>query len=149
MWQLLENPAILWFALGLVLLLLELALPGLVIVFFGVGAWITALAYLLFDLSFNSQLIVFILASILNLVLLRRLVLQKWSFPRYSRNELSEEFIGKICTVVEQINPGPMGGKVFFRGTTWTAKANTNIPVGETVRIKSKESIILFVELLS
>ena len=144
--QLFQNPAILWFALGLLLLLAELALPGLIVIFFGLGAWLTALAFLLFDLSFNAQLVVFIAASVLNLVLLRRLLLHKWSYPRYSRNELSEEFIGKNCIVVENIVPGPVGGKVSFRGTTWTAKANTSIPAGETVRIRSKESIILFVE---
>jgi len=144
--ELFQNPAILWFVLGLFLLLAELALPGLIVIFFGVGAWLTALAYLLFALSFNAQLVVFIGASILNLVALRRLLLHKWSFPQYSRNELSEEFIGKNCIVTENIIPGPSGGKVFFRGTTWTAKANTSIPVGDTVRIRSKESIILFVE---
>jgi len=144
--QLFQNPAILWFALGLILLLAELALPGLIVVFFGIGAWLTALAYLFFDLTFNAQLVVFIVTSILNLVLLRRLLLYKWSYPRYSRNELSEEFIGKNCIVTENIIPGPLGGKVSFRGTTWTAKANTLIPAGETVRIRSKESIILFVE---
>mgnify|MGYP007118357041 CR=1 FL=1 len=33
---------LLWFLVGLILLLSELALPGFVIVFFGVGAWVTA-----------------------------------------------------------------------------------------------------------
>ena len=144
--QLFQDPAILWFVLGLILLLAELALPGFIVIFFGVGAWLTALAYLLFDLSFNAQLVVFIGASIFSLVMLRRLFLYKWSYPRYSRNELSEEFIGKNCIVTESIIPGPLGGKVAFRGTTWTAKANTPIAAGETVRIRSKESIILFVE---
>jgi len=144
--QLFQNPAILWFILGLVFLLAELALPGLIVLFFGVGAWVTALAYLLFDLSFNAQLVVFIGTSVLNLILLRRVVVHKWSYPQYSRNELNDEFIGKNCIVTENIIPGPVGGKVSFRGTTWTAKANIPISAGETVRIRNKESIILFVE---
>jgi len=146
MTPLFQNPAILWFALGFMLLLAELIMPGLIVLFFGVGAWLTALAYLLFDLSFNAQLVFFIGTSIMNLILLRRLLLHKWSYPRYSHNELSEEFIGKNCIVTQNIVPGPLGGKVAFRGTTWTAKANTTISAGETVRIRSKESTILFVE---
>jgi len=34
--------ALLWFLLGLGVMALELVLPGFVIIFFGIGAWITA-----------------------------------------------------------------------------------------------------------
>ena len=37
---------VIWFLIGVGLLLLELVAPGLIFVFFGIGAWITAAALL-------------------------------------------------------------------------------------------------------
>jgi membrane protein implicated in regulation of membrane protease activity len=64
---------LLWFLVGLVLLISELALPGFVIVFFGVGAWITGLLVGVGLLSsFNAQILVFLISSVLTLALFRR-----------------------------------------------------------------------------
>lgn len=62
-----------WFLLGLALLLSELILPGFVIMFFGIGAWITALCILLgITENFNVQLLIFLGSSLLTLVLFRK-----------------------------------------------------------------------------
>jgi len=149
MLQFLQNPAIIWFILGLILLLAELALPGLIILFFGVGAWLTALTYLSFHIGFNSQLIVFMVTSVISLALLRRYLIQNKNdafLAISTENELTREFIGHTCTVSEAIAPGMVGGRVLFRGTNWRAKANVPVPPGEVVRIVSKDSIVLYVE---
>ncbi|WP_051360016.1 NfeD family protein [Adhaeribacter aquaticus] len=149
MLELFENPGVVWFTVGLIFLLAELALPGLIIIFFGVGAWITALVTVVFGLSFNVQLVVFIVASIISLFFLRRFILNKKRNQPQAGKELVDEFIGHSCLVVQDILPGPFGGKVSFRGTTWNAQANEAIGSGITVRIVSKESIVLFVEPIS
>jgi inner membrane protein len=143
---LLETPPIIWFLIGLALLLAELVLPGLIVIFFGVGAWLTALAFLIFDLSFNAQLIVFMLSSVFSLLLFRKSLQKRWWEKRHSVNELTDEFLGRTCSVTVPILPGPAGGKVNFKGTTWKALANVEIPAGETVRIIGKDSIVLLVE---
>ena len=147
--QIFENPAILWFAAGLVLFLAELALPGLILAFFAVGAWLTAGAYLILNLGFNSQLVVFMLSSVLSLVLLRRYLINNknlFSLSGVQENELTREFIGHTCTVSEPISLSPDGGRVLFRGTNWKAHANVAVPAGASVRIVAKDSIVLFVE---
>lgn len=149
MMQLFDNPAIIWFAVGLILLLAELILPGLIVIFFGIGAWITALAFLFFDVSFNSQLLIFILSSVLSLVLLRKSLKNRWWDERSSVNELTDEFMGRTCLVIDTVLPGPVGGKVRFKGTTWKALANVEIQSGETARIIGKDSIVLLVEPLN
>lgn len=151
MQDLFQNPAVLWFIAGLVLLLAELALPGLIIMFFGVGAWITALTYLLFDIGFNTQLIIFMLSSLLTLAVLRRYLLKSntATVPFLSTNELNQDFIGHTCTVSDAIIPGPAGGRVQFRGTNWKARANVPVTAGETVRIIAQDSIVLIVEPLT
>lgn len=144
--QLFENPALIWFLIGLGLLLAELVMPGLIVVFFGIGAWITALACLLLDISFNSQLILFMVSSLLSLVFFRRSLQKHWWQKQHSVNELTDEFLGRTCTVTLDIQPGPAGGKVNFKGTTWKALSTETISAGETVRIIGKDSIVLLVE---
>ena len=69
--DILSDPAVIWFLVGLGLLLLELALPGLVVLFFGAGAWVTALVCAITDINLNWQIFIFLIASLLGLVLLR------------------------------------------------------------------------------
>jgi membrane protein implicated in regulation of membrane protease activity len=66
------KPEIIWFVLGLVLILLEFQIPGVVTVFFGIGAWATAILCLFFPIDLASQLFVFLVVSVLSLVFLRK-----------------------------------------------------------------------------
>jgi inner membrane protein len=67
-----SNPAVMWFIAGFILFILEFALPGFILFFFGVGAWIVALLALLFDISLNMQLVIFLTASVLTILLFRK-----------------------------------------------------------------------------
>lgn len=141
-----SKPELFWFILGLVLLLLELVMPGFVIIFFGIGAWITALLCLVADPGFNLQAIVFALASVLSLIALRKM-LQKRFF--YTDSKLSEsvedEFTGKEAVAVTSIDAGGTG-KVEFKGTTWRAESDAAINEGQRVVIKKIENVKLIVE---
>ena len=144
--SILTRPELIWFIIGLVLFLLELVLPGFVIFFFGVGAWITALLCLIAEPGINLQAIVFAVTSVLSLVLLRRMIQKKFF---YSREELSkeveDEFTGKEAIALTELTPGK-DGKVEFKGTTWKAESESEISKGQTVIIKNKENFKLFVE---
>ena len=61
-----------WFVLGFVLLILEIATPGIVFVFFGLGAWLVMGLLFLFPLSQFFQFLIFIVSSVIFLFLLRR-----------------------------------------------------------------------------
>jgi membrane protein implicated in regulation of membrane protease activity len=52
----LKEPAMVWFLIGLILIVSEFAVPGLVIIFFGLGAWVAALALLAIEMSLFSRL---------------------------------------------------------------------------------------------
>ncbi|UCG28603.1 MAG: NfeD family protein [Bacteroidales bacterium] len=142
---LLTTPVI-WFLIGLVFLLLELIVPGLVIVFFGVGAWITALSCVFFDIDINIQILIFTVSSVLSLALLRNYLKRRF-FKEDTNQEgsLDEEFIGKTAIVKTPIKPG-IQGKVSFKGTQWEAESDQSIDEGTRVRITGKDSIILKVE---
>lgn len=136
---------IIWFVIGLIFLLTEMVLPGLVIIFFGVGAWVTAICCLFFDIGFSLQLIIFLISSILGLVLLRKSLNRIFQKGTPVMDDLSEEFIGKTAIVQSEIRKN-FQGKVSFRGTEWSAVADQDIATGQVVKIVSKESIVLKVE---
>ncbi len=79
------KPELIWFLIGLLLLLAEFMIPGLIVFFFGVGAWIVAVCCLATDITLNVQLLIFIISSMLLLVLLRSWV--KGIFTGYASLE--------------------------------------------------------------
>ncbi len=144
------RPEIIWFLIGLALFIMEFVLPGLIIAFFGVGAWIVALVCLIADIGINTQLIIFILSSVLSLLFLR-----KWlkgvfighAVSKQNPAENLEEFIGQKAVVKEEITP-KAGGKVEFHGTNWLAEADEEIAEGTVVEIVGKDNITLKVKIL-
>ena len=124
--DILSDPAVIWFLIGLGLLLLELVLPGLVILFFGVGAWVTALVCAITDINLNWQIFIFLVASLLGLVLLRRY--------------LKKRFFGRT----DKETHG--AGKVEFKGTRWSARSDEPVSKGQWVTIQSKDSLTLNVK---
>jgi membrane protein implicated in regulation of membrane protease activity len=143
--DILSNPAVIWFLIGLGLLLLELILPGLVIVFFGVGAWVTALVTAFTDINLNWQILIFLVASLLGLVLLRK-YLKKRFFDRTNKeiDDQLEEFIGHKAMAIEDFEGGT--GKVEFKGTLWSARSEAPVTRGDWVIIRSKDGLTFNVE---
>ena len=143
--DILSDPAVIWFLVGLGLLLLELVLPGLVILFFGVGAWVTALVCVITDINLNWQILIFLVASLLGLVLLRK-YLKKRFFNRTDKeiDDQLEEFIGRKALAIDDFKDG--SGKVEFKGTQWSARSNEPVSKGEWVIIRRKDSLTFNVE---
>ena len=143
--DILSDPAVIWFLIGLGLMLLELILPGLVILFFGAGAWVTALACVIFHPNLNWQILIFLVASLLGLILLRK-YLKKRFFGKTDKEVLDqlEEFIGHKAKAIEDFKDG--SGKVEFKGTRWSARSDDPVSKGAWVTIQSKESLILNVK---
>ncbi len=142
-----------WAIVGIVLIFLEFYIPGLVIIFFGAGALVTALFAFVIGNTFSLQfqLLTFIVTSILSLVLLRKYM--KKIFTGKMENESdSENFnieIGRIVPVVEYIQHGEIGGKVKYQGTIWSAESDKSIPPGESVEITGSRNLTLIVKKIS
>ena len=144
------KPEIIWFLVGLVLIILEFVIPGLVISFFGVGALAVAGVCLVTEISLNVQLLIFIVCSVLSLVLLRKWI--KGIFMGHvgatqdARQNL-EEFVGHRAVVKERIGP-KLAGKVEFHGTNWIAWADEEIAEGTPVEIIQKKNLTFKVKAL-
>jgi len=142
------TPEIIWFLVGLVLLILEFAMPGLIIGFFGVGAWVVAIVCLMNDIGLNAQLALFIGSSVLSLLFLRRWLKGVFLGHEGSKQDLTQnldEFVGERAVVKEKILP-KLGGKVEFHGSHWEAEADEEIAEGAAVEIIGKDNITLKVK---
>ena len=142
------KPEVIWCLLAIVLLLLELAMPGLIIFFFALGAFIVALVCLLTDISLPIQLLIFIAASIISLLALRRYIKGVFMGHIASKQNITEnlsEFVGEKAVATTSITP-KAGGRVEFHGTSWQAEADEEIPEGTVVQITGKDNITLKVK---
>jgi len=139
-----ENPVLIWFAIGFVFIMLEFLIPGVFVLFFGLGAWLVALVCLFYTPPLNAQLLIFLVSSIILLVVLRRYL--KHLFNRSSGSDdfqtLEDEFTGQTAIVSEDIRP-PHSGKVEFKGTDWEAWSDVPVEKGARVRILDRNSIRL------
>lgn len=138
---------IIWFIVGLVMILLEFMQPGLVIVFFGAGAWVVSLlAYLDILETLTSQILVFGVVSLGLLLALRRWVKDKFYGhvgDKQNLNENLDEFTGKPVVVLQDVIPGQPGGKIEFKGTTWSAISEEEIKQGETALIVALDGLTI------
>ncbi len=142
------SPPLVWFALGLILLLLEFASPGLILGFFAIGAWLVALIGLIVEIPLNLQLGIFVVFSVVCLLFFRSRF--KTLFNRdepVGDDDILQEFVGKRALVTREIQPNK-AGKVDFRGTYWGAEADETIAVGSAVEIVDKENLTLKVRTL-
>ncbi len=138
----------LWFYTGLVLMLLELVVPGLISIFLGMGALTVAAFMWKGHLSLTtSQLLVWFASSLVYILLLRAWFLK--FFPQDHKVGVIDEdevLYGKEVLVVEDI-PSEGTGRIHLSNSTWTARSGDNQahPQGSKVLIQGRENITYIV----
>ena len=145
-----ENLAFsLWLGSGIFLIAVEFLVPGLVMVFVGLGS-----LTVVFGMHFGyidgilQQFITFFISSIIYLLTLRFLVLR--FVPSVTRKENideDEEVMGSIVEIVADINSGEFG-RVEHSGSSWQARAegDQTILKGEQVKIIGRDNITWIVQ---
>lgn len=113
--------SIFWLVLFVVLLVIEIFTMGLTTVWFAGGA---LLAFVLAFVGFGLpvQIIVFLLASILLLVLTRPIAVKFFNKERQKTN--AESLIGKKAVVLERIDTLRGEGRAEVNGMEWSAKTD-------------------------
>lgn len=142
----LASPGLIWLSIGVVLFVLEMAVPGFILFFFGLAAWITALGCYLLHWNLNTQLAVFLIASLTTLFSLRTVV--KKVFIGDSKDDGADSIMangGEKCVVSSAIFP-PAEGQVKFSGTYWRAEAKEDIAEGEVVEIVKQKDLLITVQ---
>ncbi len=139
------KPEIIWFVLGLVLLIMEFTSPGLIIAFFGLGAWIVAGVCFFIDISLTTQLTIFLVSSVLSLITLRKGLRKVFRLDSFVDQNEEDDFLGHPAVVTKKISP-TKPGKVEFKGADWEAESESELDVGTPVTIIGRESIKFIVK---
>jgi inner membrane protein len=139
-------PGLMWLIIGVTFFVLEMAVPGFILFFFGLAAWLTALGCYFFPWSVNTQLAVFMVLSPVCLFSLRGIV-QK-VFIGDKKDEGEDTILahgGEKCVVTSAIKP-PSEGQIKFSGTFWRAEADEAIEEGEVVEIVKQNNLLVTVK---
>lgn len=140
------DSATIWFLIGLGLVVAEFAVPGVILVFIGVAAWVVAVFDWFGVDSFSIQLWIFGLTS-LGLVIFARRFVKGWFLGSETNGEgnVDEEFIGKTVEVLEPIENGGFGA-VELKGARWKAISDSNLKKGDHAEVISRNNLTLQVK---
>lgn len=136
-----------WFALGLILIALEMAVAGGVyIIFFGIAAVIIGVLVLAgIGGSVWVQLLLFSVLSVVSLLIFRS-PMMRWM--KLDRNGVDvDSLVGETAVAKEAIAPGAIG-RVELRGTAWTARnrGRAALTTGTRCVVVGVDRLTLFVE---
>ena len=138
--------AIVWLAVAIVLLVVEIITLGLTTIWFAGGALVACVAAAL-QADFLVQMILFLVVSVVMLFFTRPVAMLYMNKNRTITN--SESLVGKEAVVLQEINNLKAAGQVQVNGIEWTARADDMedvIEKGAIVCIKKIEGVKLIVK---
>jgi membrane protein implicated in regulation of membrane protease activity len=134
-----------WFILGLVLLGVEMALPGFFMLWLGIAAIATGLITLGLGLSWQAEFIVFAVLAVAALVVWLRLAKRSSEAPADNPflNRRAASYVGREFVLEEAIVRG--SGRVRIGDSVWRL-AGPDLPAGAKVRVTKADGGLLHVE---
>lgn len=138
--------SIVWLVAMVALLIVEALVPGLVSIWFAIGA-LAALIAALLHAPLWLQIVWFLAVSVATLVLTRPLA-QKFVNSRTQPTN-ADALIGRDCVVTESIDNLAGTGAVKIDGKVWTARSeneNTCFAAGDVVTAVRIEGVKLIVK---
>lgn len=134
-----------WILLGLVLVGLELAAPGVFFLWLGLAGLLTGLLDWAFDLSWQAAFLAFAVLCV-GFVMLGRLITGRHGDTDASPNGLNRrghELVGRVFTLESPIAEG--SGRVKVDDSSWRV-TGPDTPAGAMVRVARVDGATLVVE---
>lgn len=134
-----------WAVVGIVLILAELAVPAFVLVWFGLGALLVALATAVADVGLTGQLAIWLVASLVLIVLWFRVFRPESHKTRIGT--AAADVIGEVGLLARDVAPFEKGEvrfqKPLLGADSWPCIADEAIKAGERVRVVTVEGSFL------
>lgn len=133
-----------WIVAGLVLLALELVVPGGFLLWMGISGIVTGIVVLVWAIGWPLQWLIFGVLSLVSIALWVR-----WTRSRPAPtdrpylNRRAEHFVGQEAVLEQAIEQG--FGRVVLGDTVWRV-SGADLPAGQRVRIVGSEGAVLKVE---
>ena len=142
---------VLWFILGAILIVAEIFTSGFVLLWFGIGALVAAVAGFIGIDSLLIQFLIFASISISLTAASRTIFINYFSREKTGQSLRSgvDSLPGKIGTVVSSSKGALQEGAVKVFGSTWTAYPAPGEPpleAGERVCVESVEGASIYVK---
>ena len=137
-----------WLVSGIVLIILELVVPGAILMFLGSGALVVALLLWTGVLSHWMGAFTAWFVVSLALILVFRSMVQRISGGKSDRQSTDEDgdAAGTVVIVTEAIRPGAEG-RIRYRGTTWPAICHDRVlEVDARAKLRHRENLAWVVE---
>lgn len=125
------DPWIIWVAIGIICIIIEIFTPGFLFLSFGVGAILTGLAALIIP-SIVFQILTFAIITFI-VFLLSRKFSKKLISADYEETNV-KALVGKIGKVTQKI-PANEKGYVKIGGEEWAAVAKDNGEIAKDVQV--------------
>ncbi|MEE8233610.1 MAG: NfeD family protein [Gammaproteobacteria bacterium] len=134
-----------WLILAVVMIILEMLIPGAYFLWMGVSAiFVGALMYVFPEMVFLVQILIFAVLSVISVVMYKSYRKKNPIVTdEPALNRRGEQYIGRTFTLTEPIVNGE--GKIKVDDTTWKI-TGADIDAGETVRVVVVEGATLIVE---
>lgn len=140
------NPVIMWLAVLVILVIVELATMGLTTIWFAGGALIATVIAAL-EGPVWLQFVCFVVVSLVLLVLTRPVAMRYFNQNREKTNV--DSLVGKQAIVTLDINNLLGTGQVMLNGMEWSARSakdDVKIEAGAVVVVKSISGVKVLVE---
>jgi membrane protein implicated in regulation of membrane protease activity len=133
-----------WWTLALILLVLEVFVPGTFFLWMGISAMFTGLLALVFSISWEVQFLLFAILSIVSVSLGRAYIKKRpIESDQPNLNRRGAQYVGRTFTLSEPIVHGY--GKIRVDDSSWKIEGN-DTPAGSQVKVVGVDGVVLKVE---
>lgn len=140
-WQL--GPVWNWLLIGALLLGLEIFVPGVHFIWFGIAAVIVSAIVAVTGVSWGWQLLLFASTASVCVYFLKGYASpDRIASDEPALNSRGHQYVGRVVTVEDAIAAGR--GKVRIGDTTWSA-TGPDLPAGASVKVTGVDGIVLVV----
>ncbi|MCB1496532.1 MAG: NfeD family protein [Bauldia sp.] len=131
-----------WWIAGVLLLALEILLPGNVFVWFGIAAILTGVVALFGDLSWQIDLLIFAVLSLVLVIVGRRYFARRSESDEPHLNMRLDSMVGRSYVLPEPIVDGV--GRIRINDANWRVKG-PDLPSGTRVKVIGHDGAMLSV----
>jgi len=132
-----------WVVGGLVLLALELVVPGGIFLWLGISAVVTGVLSALVAIGWPVQVLIFGVLAVASVAIWLRIRPHGKPSDRPFLNRRADRYVGQEVVLAEPIHDG--FGRVILDDTTWRVQG-PNLAAGHRIRIVDADGAVLRVE---
>ncbi|MBO4556977.1 MAG: NfeD family protein [Elusimicrobiales bacterium] len=133
-----------WLSLGLILVIIEMILPGVFFLWFGIGAFATGIiAFLIKGIAIKYLMAIFGILSLISVFLGRRIIKPSVE-QKNGLNDGNSKYAGKIVKAESSFENG--SGRVIMGDTVWEAECPDPVKEGDPLKVTALKDAVLIVE---